>query len=152
MAHETCEQAGKFLESVFERSEIALQVSIQQESERCVLDLDGRDSELLQAEGGEVLEALQHLVNQAFGRTLPKGHRLVCDVHGFRATREAELRAMAMHAADRVRSTGADFTFGAMNANERRIIHLTLADSDDILTESVGEGSDRKLRIGLRKP
>jgi spoIIIJ-associated protein len=151
MAHETCEQAGKFLESVFERSEISLQVSIQEESERCVLDLDGHDSELLQAEGGEVLEALQHLVNQAFGRTLPKGHRLVCDVHGFRATREAELRAMALHAADRVRSTGAAFTFGAMNANERRIIHLTLADNDDILTESVGEGSDRKLRIGLRK-
>ena len=40
------------------------------------------------------------------------------------------------------------FTFQPMSANERRIIHLTLADSTDLFTESIGEGSDRKLRIG----
>ena len=114
------------------------------------MDLDGRDAELLQAEGGELLEALQHLLNQIFGRTLPQGQRLVCDVHGFRATREAELRAMAMHAAAQVRATGTAFTFGAMNANERRIIHVALAESPDLHTESVGEGSERKLKVALK--
>jgi spoIIIJ-associated protein len=69
-------------------------------------------------------------------------------VHGFRATREAELQAMANLAANRVRQTGMPFTFEPMSANERRIIHLTLADSADLFTESIGEGSDRKLRIG----
>jgi spoIIIJ-associated protein len=68
-------------------------------------------------------------------------------VNGFRATREAELQAMANHAANKVRQTGAPFTFEPMSANERRIIHLTLADSLDLSTESIGEGSERKLRI-----
>jgi spoIIIJ-associated protein len=72
---------------------------------------------------------------------------LVCDVEGFRATREAELRAMAHHAADRVRATGAPFVFGEMNSSERRIIHLTLAECEDLFTESVGDGAARKLRV-----
>jgi spoIIIJ-associated protein len=112
-----------------------------------VLDIDGKDAELLQAQTGELLEALQHLINQVFGRSLAGGARLVCDVNGFRATREAELQAMANLAANRVRQTGVAFTFEPMSANERRIIHLTLADSPDLSTESIGEGSERKLRI-----
>jgi predicted RNA-binding protein Jag len=39
-----------------------------------------------------------------------------------------------------------------MSANERRIIHLTLADQEDLYTESIGEGSDRKLKVGLKPP
>lgn len=148
MISETCERAGSFLQSVVESSGLSLEVSVKEDADRCLLNLDGRDAEFLQSEGGELLEALQHLVNQAFARTLPKGQRLVCDVHGFRATREAELRAMALHAATQVRATGAVFTFGAMNANERRIIHLTLAESEDLHTESVGEGPERKLKVG----
>lgn len=148
--HQTCEEAGNFLKEVFEKSGLSLDVSVQDQPDRCLLNLDGRDAELLQAEGGELLEALQHLLNQIFGRTLPQGQRLVCDVHGFRATREAELRAMAMHAAAQVRATGTAFTFGAMNANERRIIHVALAESPDLHTESIGEGSERKLKVALK--
>ena len=54
-------------------------------------------------------------------------------------------------AAAQVRATGAVFTFGSMTAQERRVIHVTLAESEDLLTESVGEGPDRKLRVGLKK-
>ena len=109
------------------------------------------NTELLQAEGGGLLQALQHLVTQAYGRKLPEGKRLFCDVDGFRATREAELRAMANHAAERVRTTGVPFVFGEMNSNERRIIHLTLAEQEDIFTESIGDGAARKLRV-VKKP
>jgi spoIIIJ-associated protein len=149
--NEPCQEAATFLQSVFEGAGLSLSVAVHQDPGQCVLDLDGPDAELLQAQGGELLEALQHLVNQACGRTFPKGQRLVCDVHSFRATREAELRAMANHAAERVRSTGLDFMFGPMTANERRIIHLTLADITDLYTESVGEGAGRKLRVGLKR-
>jgi predicted RNA-binding protein Jag len=38
-----------------------------------------------------------------------------------------------------------------MNAGERRVIHLTLADSLDLQTESIGEGAERKLRVSLKK-
>ena len=144
-----CNDAGSFLESVFQGTGLNIKVAVTETPAECLLDLSGPDAELLQMEGGELLQ-VTHLVNQAFGRRLPEGQRLVCDVEGFRATREAELRAMANHAADRVRTTGAPFVFGEMNSSERRIIHLTLADCEDLHTESVGDGAARKLRVALK--
>lgn len=147
---EVSQQAAEFLENVFEMTGLQLRVTVKQGITGEVLDIEGHDAELLQSQTGELLEALQHLINQVFGRSLTAGERLVCDVHGFRATREAELQAMANLAANRVRQTGVAFTFEPMSANERRIIHLTLADSPDLFTESIGEGSDRKLRIARK--
>ena len=144
------EPAVEFLERLFDETGLQLSVKVRHGIAGEVLDMDGPDAELLQAQTGEVLEALQHLVNQIFARGAGSA-RIVCDVHGFRATREAELQAMANLAATRVRSTGMAFTFEPMSANERRIINLTLADKEDLYTESIGEGSDRKLKVGLKK-
>lgn len=148
--NETCSQAQDFLNAIFDGAGFTLRASTEETESGCLLNIDGADTSFLLAEGGELLEALQHLVQQAFGRALPKGERIICDVQNFRATREAELRAMARHAAERVRTTGRDFTFGPMIANERRVIHLTLAEDDDLYTESVGEGSSRRLKVSLK--
>jgi spoIIIJ-associated protein len=39
----------------------------------------------------------------------------------------------------------------SMPANERRIVHLTLADDPDVTTQSIGEGENRKVVILLRQ-
>jgi len=148
--NEACQQAQTFLNDVFSGCQLDLSARAAESDEGCLLELDGEDASLLRSEGGELLSAVEHLVNQAFGRTLPQGERFICDVQNFRATREAELRAMARHAAERVRATRAAFTFGAMNSNERRIIHTSLAEEPDLHTESVGEGSARRLKVSLK--
>lgn len=148
--NEACMQSQDFLNAVFDGAGFNLRASARETTDGCLLNIDGSDASLLLNEGGELLEALQHLVNQAFGRTLPKGERIVCDVEDFRATREAELRAMARHAAERVRATGGVFTFGPMISNERRVIHLVLAGEDDLHTESIGEGAARRLKVSLK--
>ena len=150
MMDDACAKASSFLDSLFQSTGLDIRVALTETPTECLLDLSGPDAGALQVEGGELLQAVQHLVNQAFGRGLAEGQRFVCDVEGFRATREAELRAMAKHAADRVRASGSPFVFGEMNSNERRIIHLTLAESEDLFTESIGEGSARKLRVALK--
>jgi len=146
------QQATQFLEDLFTNLGLQLRVTLKQGLAGQVLDIDGADAELLEGQTGELLEALQHLINQIFGRNLSAGARLVCDVHGFRATREAELIAMANHAAGQVRTTGLAFTFEPMSANERRIIHLTLAEIEDVYTESIGEGAERRLKVSLKNP
>ena len=146
------QQAIEFLEDLFTNLGLQLRVTLKQGLAGQVLDIDGADAELLEGQTGELLEALQHLINQIFGRNLSAGARLICDVHGFRATREAELIAMANHAASQVRTTGLAFTFEPMSANERRIIHLTLAEIEDVYTESVGEGAERRLKVSLKNP
>jgi spoIIIJ-associated protein len=147
---EACVQAQDFLNAVFDGVGFKLRATVEASPEGCLLEIEGADSAFLLNEGGELLEAFQQLVNQAFGRALPRGERIVCDVENFRATRDAELRAMARHAAERVRKTSVAFTFGPMNPNERRVIHLALANEEDLHTESVGEGDARRLKVSLK--
>lgn len=115
-----------------------------------MLAINGADSALLLNEGGELLDALQQILNQALGRELPKGQRIICDANNYRAAREAELKAMAEHAARQVRATSAAFVFGPMEPSERRVIHLSLSTEEDLITESVGEGNGRRLRVSLK--
>lgn len=147
---EACQQAQDFLNSVFTGASFDIHATVSETADGCLAELVGEDALLLRSEGGEFLEALEHLVNQSVARSLSPGERISCDVNGFRAIREAELRAMAHHAAERVRTTGAPFTFGPMTANERRVIHLTLADEENLQTESVGEGNARRLKVSLK--
>ena len=149
--NEACQQAQEFLNAIFDGAGLDLRASVGEAESGCLLNIDGADASFLLNEGGELLEAAQHLVNQAIGRELPKGERIVCDVDNFRATREAELRAMANYVADRVRTTGVPYTFGPMLPNERRVIHLALAEDEDLHTESIGEGSARRLKVTLKK-
>lgn len=140
-------RAEVFLDSILTNLGFSVQASVQEVEDGCKMDFSGEDVVYLRGEGGEVLEALEHIVNQAFSHELPKGKRIICDVEGFRSIREAELRAMAQHAANQVRSTGTPFVFGPMEANERRVIHLALAEDNSLQTESVGEGNARRLKI-----
>lgn len=148
--NEACQQAQTFLNDIFSGCQLDLKAQVAESEQGCLLELDGEDASLLRSESGELLSALEHVINQAFGRALPVGERLICDVQNFRATREAELRAMARHAAERVRTTRAAFTFGPMNSNERRIIHTSLAEEPDLQTESIGEGNARRLKVTLK--
>ncbi|MGB8510031.1 MAG: R3H domain-containing nucleic acid-binding protein [Pyrinomonadaceae bacterium] len=148
---EAYEQAQNLLNDVFVSAGLDLVVTTNPSEQGCVLNINGDDSPLLRSEGGELLDAVEHLVNQSFIRSLERGERFICDVGDFRAMRETELRAMARHAAERVRSSGVPFTFGAMNANERRVIHLELAEDEGLHTESIGEGNTRRLKVSLKK-
>ena len=131
---EVCEQAQIFLNAVFDSAGFDLRATTHEAAGGCFLNLHGSDASLLRSEGGELLDALEVIVNQSFMRSIPQGERLICDVDDFRATREAELRVMARHAAVRVRSPSLPFTFAPMSANERCIIHLALANEADLHT------------------
>jgi spoIIIJ-associated protein len=105
---------------------------------------------LLLGESGELLDAMEYLAFQVYGRQLDKDKRFVCDADGFRQTRRTELMAMARFAADRTRNSGELFTFGPLNSTERRIIHMYLAEEEDLFSESVGSGRDRRLQVRLK--
>jgi spoIIIJ-associated protein len=148
---EVAERAREFLNELFSLGNLDLRAEISDSPDSHILNLEGADAPLLRMEGGELLDAVEHLINQAFSSELPHEQHLVCDVEGFRAVRETELRAMARHAASRVLSTGAPFLFGPMSAKERRVIHVSLAGEENLLTESVGEGNERRLKVSLKK-
>ena len=144
---ETCTKAEELANGILRGAGFDLQAIAVESEQGCLLSIDGPDNGLLLNQGGELLDALQQILNQALGRDLPKGQRIVCDADNYRAAREGELNAMAQHAARQVRATSSAFVFGPMDANERRVIHLTLAEESDLHTESIGDGNARRLRV-----
>lgn len=112
-----------------------------------VIDIVGDDSGLLIGRRGQSLQSLQFIVNSIVRREFGEGVRVALDVEQYRQRREASLRDMANKVAERVTQTGRGITLEPMSAADRRIVHLTLADREDVSTESVGFGEDRKVSI-----
>ena len=148
--NETCDKAKEFLSGVCSDLGFDLSVTSEWTDEGCWINLSGEDSHFALAENGELLDAFEVLLFQAYGREIDREHRFIVDAEGFRQTRKAELHAMARFAADQVRKNGRPFTFGVLNSTERRIIHLTLQKEEDLFTESVGDGRDRRLQVRLQ--
>lgn len=110
-------------------------------------DISGDDLGILIGRRGDTLASLQYLVNLMVSRQLKAQAGIVLDVEGYRERRYQALQALAERIAARVKATGRPFSLEPMPANERRIIHLALRDSPDVVTESAGEGESRKITI-----
>ncbi|HQU82721.1 MAG TPA: R3H domain-containing nucleic acid-binding protein [Pyrinomonadaceae bacterium] len=148
--NEICQNAEQFLTELISEMRFNLSVSSELTDEGCLFDLSGVDVPFLLSENGEMLDAFETILFQIYGCELDRQHRFICDAEGFRRTRKAELQAMARFAADHVRKNGRPFTFGKLNSTERRIIHLTLQEEEDLATESVGDGRERRLQVRLK--
>jgi spoIIIJ-associated protein len=148
--NQTCENAKDFITGLVGDLGLDLNVASNWTDEGCWIDLSGTDAHFALAENGELLDAFEILLFQIYGRELDREHRFIVDAEGFRQSRKAELQAMARFAADQVRKNGRPFTFGVLNSTERRIIHMALQQEDDLFTESVGAGRDRRLQVRLQ--
>jgi len=114
---------------------------------KAVLDIEGDDLGILIGRKGETLGYLQYLLNLMVQRQLGEGNFFTIDVEGYRRRRERQLTTLARRMADQVRRTRKAVTLEPMPANERRIIHIALADDRQVATESSGEGEERAISI-----
>jgi spoIIIJ-associated protein len=118
---------------------------------KAVLDVEGDDLGLLIGRRGETLASLQYLLNLMMSRQFSEHMSFTVDVEGYRRRREKQLNTLAYRMADQVKRTRRPVTLEPMPANERRIIHLALAEDRQVQTSSVGEGEARKVSISLRR-
>lgn len=109
------------------------------------LVLEGEGAATLGANRGAALDALQYLLHEAQGE---REDEKLCylDAQGMRLFRMKELKAMAQHAAAKAREIGA-YSFSSLSPRERRWIHLTIARSPDLTTESEGVGTHKILKV-----
>ena len=64
---------------------------------------------------------------------------------------ESQLRQRAIDAGKEVKRWGEPVLLPKMNAHDRRIIHVTLQDDPELVTESSGEGALKRVVVSLRK-
>jgi spoIIIJ-associated protein len=116
-----------------------------------VLDVAGEDLGILIGRRGSTLAALQYTVNHMVSRQLKSKALVSVDVEGYRRRREENLKGLTLRLAEKVKATGRTITLEPMPANERRIVHLALADDSQVTSFSLGDGESRKVAISLKR-
>ena len=117
------------------------------ENPEIVVRFTGPDVELLLANKGELLLALELLTMEMLRMTPDEHSLLQFDAHDYRALRIEELRLSAITAAEKVKKTRVPFEFSPMTSRERRIIHLALRNEPEVRSESAGMGPHRQVIV-----
>jgi spoIIIJ-associated protein len=146
------ETVRSLLEGLLKHMGVRAQVQVRAGTEPITLDISGRDLGALIGWRGETLRALQSVTNVMVGKHLAEGERVIVDVERYRQRREHTVREIALRAARQVKMTGDAITLDAMQAFERRAIHLALEGDPDVSSASVGEEPERRVVVGPRKP
>jgi spoIIIJ-associated protein len=135
--------------SLAEAAGVDLAAELEEAEDVLTVRLEGPGCALLLEEEGEVLRALEHLLQRAAARP---GPRVVVACPGYRETRDESLRAEARALAQAVRRDGRPRESRPLNSYERRIIHLVVSEEPGLRTFSVGEGADRRVTVALADP
>lgn len=147
MSQEDVNLVVDFTNRVLGSSGLDLKASAEHADVGVQIQVRGDDVAALLGRNAELLDALEYLGNRILARTSGDESKVVFDSGGYRARREKELRLMAEKAAERVRTSRIPFTFDPMTPNERRIVHLALAEDASVMTESQGNGENRKVTV-----
>ncbi len=144
---EEAEAAKEALDRILKLAGLVVESEILQADEHLQIELRGADQDLLLRDRGRLLLAIQHLLPRAIRGLI--GRSVVCkvDSDNYHDIREERLRDMAQRAADEVRDGGRPKTLEPMSPDERRIVHLTLADYPGVETESHGSGLFKRVMV-----
>ncbi len=112
-----------------------------------LIDVQGDDLGILIGRGGETLTALQYISRLIVAKELERPVAVVIEIEGYRARREQQLGRLAQKMAAQATELERTMELEPMPPNERRIIHVALRDNPAVTTESIGEGSGRKVTI-----
>ncbi len=127
-------------------SGVDVRFALDEGAETLNVRLSTSDRELLWGSGGEVFEALEHVVHRVAAR-FGGGRRVAVRDAEYRERRDAALRQRAQEAANDVRRDGQPRELKKLNSYERRVIHMALEGEGDIRTRSVGSGPERVLLV-----
>ena len=111
------------------------------------LNVEGDDLGILIGRRGQTLSCLQYMVRIIVGHQKNVWLPIVIDVEGYKQRRCNALQTMALRIAEQVTQKREPFALEPMSAFDRRVIHMTLADHPEVITESRGEDEARRVVV-----
>jgi len=115
------------------------------------LNIEGDDLGVLIGRRGQALSSLQYLVRLIVAEKLKKWVSVNVDVDWYKKRHYEALKKLALRLAEQVARRRRPITMEPMPPDERRIVHITLADDPDVMTQSTGDGDGRRVVIQSRK-
>jgi spoIIIJ-associated protein len=149
-ADERSREALAFTTDVIAKMGMDCDVRLQRPSEEGTdiqIHVTGPDAGRIIGKKGQVLAAVQFIVNRAMNRPGLERRYVSVDADGYRSRREDSLASMARRLGKQAVSDGQIITFEPMSPRDRRVVHLALAKFEGVVTKSEGEGDDRRVQI-----
>jgi spoIIIJ-associated protein len=145
--HHAVERARQVLEAILQHMDVHAAIDVRHTDDRVVFDLRGDSSGVLIGRRGQMLDALEYLLNRIAGRDEGGSARIVVDSENYRARRRESLEDLARRMAEQAKKRRKPVTLNPMSPRDRRIVHLILQEDKTIVTKSSGKGYFRKLII-----
>lgn len=140
--------AREFLAGLLERMNVSAEIETEIGEDQLVyIRMSGRRMGVVIGRRGQTLDAIQYLVNLVANKLPGPRARIVLDAEGYRDKRAETLRNLATRLAAKAKSERRKTVLEPMNALERRIVHLALADDTEVETRSEGEEPYRRVVI-----
>lgn len=130
--------------------EVAMSVDLAHGRPRIKIEWEG-DAGLLIGRDGQTLVALQYLASRMLSAAMGTSLRVQLDIGEYRTRQDEKLAGLAKALAEKVRKTGRPFSTKPLSSYQRRIIHLSLQEEQDVQTRSIGEGSIKRVLISARR-
>lgn len=100
---------------------------------------------------GNVLDSIQYLANTTLNLGHPQDEQqaFTIELAGYRQKRQAELKQIAMQAAEQAKNSGEEYEICDLSSAERRQVHHFLKEYEGLETFSRGKEPDRRLVVRL---
>jgi spoIIIJ-associated protein len=134
-------------EKLLKLLEVQGDFEITQTEEAIEINLNTEDTGIVIGYHGDTLESLQLILSLCLAKNLGEFKRVSVEVGEYKAKREEWLKHLASETKDKVLSEGKEVYLADLKSWERRVVHLTLQNDQEVVSESVGEGKDRVLVV-----
>lgn len=151
---DVAEMARKVLSDILKAMGITAEIDVTpspDENTPLTLNIEGDDLGVLIGRRGQALASLQYLVRLIVAEKSKKWISINVDVDWYKKRHYDTLKKLAQRLAEQVAHRKRAITMEPMQPDERRIIHITLANHPDVMTQSTGEGDGRRVVIQMRK-
>lgn len=140
-----------FLSQLGFAKDCSVSVDFDDDSKYYQIQIQTEEESLLVGYRGDTLAALQLLVSQHLNAQTGNWYNLNINVNDYRQRREESVYALADTAVSQAVSTGQPQILPPLPPNERRLVHVYLADNSEVTTESHGEGRSRSVIVSPKK-
>jgi len=134
-----------FIKQMLRAMDLNLEFSITNGKGFLKVDFNGEDYRLMLYKNGNLLNAVQYLLNRLYSAEI--GKKIYCECEKFRKNREVELTTLAHRYAKDVRKSGRAIHLKELNPFERRIIHMTINKYSDLESISAGDSFTKVITI-----
>ncbi|SEB57225.1 spoIIIJ-associated protein [Paramicrobacterium humi] len=136
------EAAADYIEEFLDVCDLGGDIDIDVRNDRAYVSVSDSDGDLDRLSKPEVVSALQELTRLAVQSETGEFSRVILDVAGSRAARQAELTELVSRAITRIEEGSSQADLPPMSSYERKIVHDIVAERG-YTSESHGEGRDR---------